>query len=816
MTALPFQLQLPIHGMSCASCASRVERALGRVKDVVSAHVNLTTERAYIESDHTLLLQDLITVIEKTGFDVPLTTTNLNIEGMSCASCAARLERALQKRPDVTDATVNLATERASITGIATTQQLIETVSATGFKGHATQNTISENDEKDKRRNAEFSLLKRHLLSAAFLWGAIAALEMIPGVARAIGLQWDAILQFGLATLLLAWPGWRFFQHGFPALWRRAPEMNSLVAVGSLAAYLYSALATFAPHMLPQGTIYLYYEAAAGIVTLVLLGRFLEARAKGRTSEALRALTGLQAKTAHVLHGDTFQDRPIDDVTSGDIIAIRPGERLPVDGVMIEGDTWIDESMITGEPMPIAKKAGDEVIAGTVNQKGAFHFRATAVRGDTMLSHIITMVEQAQGSKLPIQSLVNAITRWFVPAIMSIALLTFIIWFVWGPSPSLSFALVNAVAVLIAACPCAMGLATPTAIMMGTGKGAELGILFRKGEALQKLEHSKAIALDKTGTLTEGRPTLTDFHTRPGFERHALLRLIAAVEARSEHPIAHALVQQAEKDSLTLPDVTDFHAVTGMGVEAKSEGNTIHIGSARYMHSLNIDTVPFSAHEEVLGHEGKSPLYAALNHKLATILAVADPIKATSKNAVTMLKELGLKVIMVTGDQAHTAETIARQLGIEEVVSNVLPEGKVDAIQRLQKEHGCVAFVGDGINDAPALAQADIGLAVGGGTDIALEAADVVLVNGQLSTIISALTLSRETLRIIKQNLFWAFAYNIILVPIAAGILYPLWGLLLSPMFAAGAMALSSVCVLTNTLRLRRFAPPILAQKENA
>jgi Au+-exporting ATPase len=581
--------------------------------------------------------------------------------------------------------------------------------------------------------------------------------------------------------------------------------MNSLVAVGSLAAYGYSLVATFAPGVLPAGTVNVYFEAAAVIVTLILLGRLLEARAKGRTSEAIKRLVGLQAKTARVRRDGMVIDLPIGSVVSGDIIEVRPGERVPVDGEVVEGNSYVDESMITGEPIPVSKTVGSEVVGGTVNQKGAFAFRATAVGGNTVLSQIIRMVEEAQGSKLPIQALVDKVTMWFVPAVFAVAALTFTAWLTFSPSPALTFALINAVAVLIIACPCAMGLATPTSIMVGTGRGAELGVLFRKGEALQLLKDAKVVAVDKTGTLTEGKPALTDLELADGFERTNVLGLVASVEAKSEHPIARAIVDAAAEEGIAVPTVSDFESVTGFGVKARVDGKHIEIGADRFMVELGHDVAAFAAVAERLGTEGKSPLYAAIDGNLATIIAVADPIKDTTPAAIKAMHDLGLKVAMITGDNARTAKAIATRLGIDEVVAEVLPDGKVDAVRHLKGQYGKTAFVGDGINDAPALAEADVGLAIGTGTDIAIEAADVVLMSGSLQGVPNAIALSKATIGNIRQNLFWAFAYNTALIPIAAGALFPAFGMLLSPVFAAGAMALSSVFVLGNALRLRRF-----------
>ena len=817
-------ISLPVEGMTCASCVGSIERALKAVPGVESVSVNLATERANITTDTTVSRTKLVEAIEKAGYSVPAKSVppagpvELSVEGMTCASCVGRVERALKAISGVTNAVVNLATERATIHGTADTATLIAAIADAGYEAKligASGNSAShdEEDERAERKDAERRALTRDFTIAAVLTAPVFLLEMgshiIPGVhgliEATIGMQWNWYIQFILTSLVLFIPGIRFYEKGLPALWRLAPDMNSLVAVGTLAAYGYSLVATFAPGFLPAGTINVYYEAAAVIVTLILLGRLLEARAKGRTSEAIKRLAGLQAKTARVRRNGDVIDLPIDAVISGDIVEVRPGERLPVDGEVVEGISYVDESMITGEPIPVAKSVGSEIVGGTVNQKGAFAYRATAVGGNTVLSQIIRMVEEAQGSKLPIQALVDKVTMWFVPAVFAAAALTFAAWLILGPSPALTFALVNAVAVLIIACPCAMGLATPTSIMVGTGRGAELGVLFRKGEALQLLKDAKVVALDKTGTLTEGKPALTDLELASGFDRANVLALVAAVEAKSEHPIARAIVDAAVGEGLSLSTVSDFESVTGFGVKAVVESKRIEIGADRYMVELGYDVSAFAKVAERLGNEGKSPLYAAIDGKLAAIIAVADPIKETTPAAIKAMHNLGLKVAMITGDNARTAKAIAARLGIDEVVAEVLPDGKVEAIRRLKAQYGQTAFVGDGINDAPALAEADVGLAIGTGTDIAIEAADVVLMSGSLLGVPNAIALSKATIGNIRQNLFWAFAYNTALVPVAAGLLYPAYGILLSPVFAAGAMALSSVFVLGNALRLRSF-----------
>jgi len=811
-------ISLPIEGMTCASCVGRVEAALTKVPGVESVSVNLTTERATIHVTEEVNRTALIEAVHKVGYEVPTSKIELNVIGMTCASCVGRVEKALRSVPGVVEATVNLATERASIYGSAAPAELISAIERIGYEAKVVDSLSSLQAVAESQKESELFKLKRDLILAAALSLPVFLMEMgahlIPGVHElimdTISMKTSWYMQFVLTALVLAFPGRRFYQKGFPALFRLAPDMNSLVAVGTAAAFGYSMVATFASGLLPEGAVNVYYEAAAVIVVLILLGRFLEARAKGRTSEAIKRLAKMQVKEAHVMRNHGFLDVPINEVVLNDVLEVRPGERVPLDGEVTNGKSFVDESMITGEPIPVEKTLGSSVVGGTVNQKGILEMRATAVGNQTMLSQIIRMVEQAQGSKLPIQALVDKVTMWFVPAVMGAALITFTSWMIFGPSPALTFALVNAVSVLIIACPCAMGLATPTSIMVGTGRGAELGVLFRKGEALQLLKDAKVVAVDKTGTLTEGRPVLTDLEVAEGFERNSLLAKVGAVESKSEHPIARAIVAAATENGQSLPALTDFESVTGMGVRARVEGALVEVGADRFMRQLGLDLNVFAQTAEQLGKEGKSPLYASIDGQLAGIIAVADPIKTSTPGAIAALHQLGLKVAMITGDNAKTAHTIASQLGIDEVIAEVMPAGKVDTVRRLRTTYGQIAFVGDGINDAPALAEADVGLAIGTGTDIAVESADVVLMSGNLQGVPNAIALSKATIGNIHQNLFWAFAYNTALIPVAAGALYPAWGLLLSPVFAAGAMALSSVFVLGNALRLRTFKPPLV------
>lgn len=812
------RFELDIEGMSCASCAARIEKALKKIPEVLEANVNLSTEKAYVTAVSSLQQQALVKAIQKAGFDVKADQLELNIEGMTCASCVARVEKALNKVEGVTAASVNLATETVQVSGSnLNIANLIQAVKKAGYETQLKTAKVNFTEQQNfqQKKAEETASLYRDLWIALALALPVFILEMgshlLPSfhhfVVHNIGTQNSWYIQFVLTTLVLLFPGRRFYQHGIPALLRLAPDMNSLVTVGTAAAYLFSVIATFFPFLLPQATVHVYFEAAAVIIALILLGRYLEARAKGKTSQAIQYLIGLQPKTARVLQDGQWLDLPISEVQQDMIIEIRPGEKVAVDGVVTSGHSYVDEAMVTGEPVPIAKNIDDKVVGGTINQNGTLQIRATAVGEDSVLAQIIKMVEQAQGAKLPIQAAVDKVTLWFVPAVMGLALLTFMVWFLLGPEPQLSYALVNAVAVLIIACPCAMGLATPTSIMVGTGRAAEMGVLFRKGEALQLLQQTKVVAVDKTGTLTEGKPVMTDFQVLEGFNEQQVLQLIASVEAKSEHPIAYAIVQAAKEQQIELIEVSEFDSITGAGIKAQINNQDIQIGAERLMQQLGLNTEYFAGIASKLGQEGKTPLYAALDGKLAAIIAVADPIKDTSFKAIEELHRQGLKVAMITGDNPHTANAVAQQLKIDHVIAEVLPHEKVDAVKMLQKEHGIVTFVGDGINDAPALAQSDVGMAIGTGTDVAIEAADVVLMSGNMQHVATGIGISQATIKNIRQNLFWAFVYNIALIPIAAGILYPFFGILLSPMFAAGAMALSSVFVVSNALRLKLYQP---------
>ncbi|UYZ84254.1 heavy metal translocating P-type ATPase [Entomomonas sp. E2T0] len=739
---------------------------------------------------------------------------DLNIQGMSCAACVGRVERALKKVDGVAEANVNLATHKAHITLAKplADELLTAAVSKAGYEAQVIKEDQPVIDDSQQEQQ-DIDKLKFALLIAVVLTVPVFLLEMGGHISstvhhfvlNTIGEQNSWYSQWFLTTLVMLIPGFNFYKKGIPALLRLAPDMNSLVAVGTLAAYCYSVIATFTPQLLPKGTVHVYYEAAAVIITLILIGRLLEAKAKGRTSQAIKRLVQLQVSHARVHRDNQLIEIPIEQVQANDLIDILPGERIPVDGVVVEGNSYIDESMITGEPIPVKKQIDDPVVGSTVNQRGALTIKATKVGSDTVLAQIIRMVEQAQGSKLPIQAIIDKVTLWFVPTVMALAVITFIIWMIFAQESALSFALVNAVAVLIVACPCAMGLATPVSIMVGTGRAAEAGILIRKGEALQILRDVQVVALDKTGTLTKGKPELTDFICIENYDKNTALSLMASLEAKSEHPIAEAITQYAKQLNITLLPIEDFTTVTGQGLQASNQQQMVKVGTAYFMQQQGIATEHFNDDILRLAKEGKTPFYMAVDNKLVAIAAVADPIKETTPNAIKALHQLGLKVAMITGDNRHTAEAIAKQLDIDQVVAEVLPDGKVTAIKELKKQ-GNLVFVGDGINDAPALAEANIGIAIGTGTDIAIEAADVVLMSGDLMGVVKAISLSKATIRNIYQNIFWAFAYNTALIPIAMGILYPFFSILLSPAIAAGAMALSSIFVLGNALRLKRFS----------
>ena len=810
-----------VEGMSCASCASRVEKALEGVAGTKHAAVNLASGKATVSGD--AAPEAIRAAMDRAGYPVPVAEVVLDVHQMTCASCVARVEKALAAVPGVLDATANLAQESATVRlldGAATPADLAAAVRTIGYEATPRADDAPPADDRKER---EAQHLARMTVLAAALTLPVFVMEMgghlFPAfhhwIAATIGIQTSRLIQFVLTTAVLLGPGLQFYRKGLPALLRGAPDMNSLVAIGTLAAWSFSVVATFAPGVLPEGAAQVYFEAAAVIVTLILLGRTLEARAKGRTGEAIRKLMQLQARTATVVRNGTVAEIPVEAIVAGDLVRIRPGERVAVDGIVTEGASWIDESMLTGEPVPVPKEPGAEVTGGTVNGTGALTFRATRVGRDTTLAQIIRMVEQAQSARLPIQSLVNRITAVFVPVVMGIALITVGVWFAFGPEPALTHALVAGVAVLIIACPCAMGLATPTSIMVGTGRAAELGVLFRKGDALQSLSDARIVAFDKTGTLTQGRPEVVAFRTADGQDPDRVLALAAALEARSEHPIAGAVVRAARARSLAVADASDFASETGYGVSGRVEGHSVTVGARRLFDREGLALGNLAEAADAQAGEGRTPLFIAVDGTVAAMVSVADPVKPGARDAVEALHALGLEVAMITGDARRTAEAIAAELGIDHVVAEVLPEGKVAAVDSL-KARGRTAFVGDGINDAPALATADVGIAIGTGTDVAIESADVVLASGDVRGVVNAFHVSTRTMANIRQNLFWAFGYNALLIPVAAGVLFPFGGPLLSPMLAAGAMALSSVFVLSNALRLRRIAPELAPREAPA
>ncbi|TVS13371.1 MAG: copper-translocating P-type ATPase [Gammaproteobacteria bacterium] len=746
--------------------------------------------------------------------------TTLLVEGMHCASCVGRVEQALRTIPGVEQAAVNLATGTASVhlrDDFGSADTLCAAVADAGYA--ATLKTAASVADAGERQADEAMRLQRTLLIAAVFTLPIFVLDMgshmIPPMHHwllaNVGQQNLFYLFFVLASVVQFGPGREFYRVGLPALLRGTPEMNSLVMLGTSAAWGYSVVATFTPGVLPEGTVNVYFEAAAVIITLILLGRWLEARARGRTGEAIGRLLSLQARSARVIRDGVAQTVAIDAVRVGDCIEVRPGEQVPLDGRVEEGEAYVDESMLTGEPVPVSKAVDAEVVGGTLLRSGSLRFVVTRVGDDTVLARIVRLVEEAQGTRLPIEALVNRVTGIFVPIVIGVALLTFLVWLTFGPEPALTFALVNAVAVLIIACPCAMGLATPTSIMVGTGKGAELGVLFRRGDALQALQDVDVVIFDKTGTLTEGRPSLTSFECLEGWAEDDVLASVAAAEKRSEHPVGEAIVAAAGERGLQVPEPEGFASEAGRGVSARVQGRQIVVGSARYLSEAGVDVAALKERADAFAEEGRTPILAAVDGQAAAAFGIADAIKSSSRATITAIRDRGLRVVMMTGDNARTAHRIAAELGIDEVFAEVLPEGKVDALRSLQEAGSKVAFVGDGINDAPALAQAEVGIAIGSGTDVAIEAAEVVLISSDLRNVAHAIALSQATLRNIRQNLFWAFAYNACLIPVAAGVLYPMFAILLSPVFAAAAMAASSVCVVTNALRLKRFEPPPIA-----
>lgn len=800
-------LEIGVEGMTCASCSSRIERGLNRLPGVV-ATVNLTTEQAAVTVDPAQSSAAAIaSAIAELGYQPVLARSTLAVEGMTCASCVRRVEKTLLRVPGVLEATVNLATERAAVTYFpdsADPAQLIAAIVAAGYGAHAIEAAGDAQDRKATLRRA----MRRDVMLAVVL--AIPVLVLAMGAAL-----WPAFadllariapfahfwswLQALLATAVLAGPGRRFFRPGWIAYRHFSPDMNSLVATGTGAAWLFSMLVLLRPDWFPVGARHVYFDSAAVVIAAVLLGKYLEEIAKGRTSAAIRQLLNLQAKEAHVWREGREVSVPVSLVQPGDHLVLRPGERIPADGVVIEGESYVDSAMLTGEPLPELKHPGDSVVGATINGAGRLLIEARAVGQDTVLAQIVRAVEAAQTGKLPIQGLADRVVRVFAPLVIAIALLSFALWMLWGPAPAITVALLSAVAVLVVACPCAMGLATPAAVMVGTGRAAELGVLFRKGAALEALAGIDTLLFDKTGTLTQGHPEVSEL---PATEGEALLRLAAAVESASEHPLARALVREAAARQITLPAVTEFQAIPGKGVEGVVEGQRVLVGTALWLQERGVVVAESDPEAEA----GQIWMWVAVAGQLRGKIGVSDTLRPEAAAVIRQLQKMGLTVAMVTGDRSAAAHTIAAQLGITEVFAQVLPQDKAVVVQRWQNQGHKVAFVGEGINDSPALAQADVGIALATGTDIAMESAAITLTHGDLGGVVTAIQVARKSMATIRGNLFWAFFYNILLIPVAAGALIP-WGIQLNPMFAGVAMGLSSVFVLTNSLRLKGLRP---------
>ena len=808
------RLDLPIGGMHCAGCVARIEKVLQDLPGVQEAQVNLATETATLRyAPAAVTLEQVVQAVQASGYQVRLEHTTIPVKGMHCAGCVGTIERALQSVPGVVQAQVNLATEQATVTYVPSSVEVSTLRQAITRAGYEPLELPADAD-RPPQHSAKIDALQE--LQRRFLVSLGLSLPVVVGSMGAM-LSWmpawlsHPLWLFALATPVQFWAGWPFYQGLWSTLKHRTADMNTLIALGTSAAYLYSVAMTFLPGLFAVGHgmhVHVYYETSVVIITLILLGRLLEARARGRTSAAIRALMGLRPKTARILRDGVAEDVPVEDVKTGELVLVRPGEQVPVDGRIIEGHSTLDESMLTGESLPVEKAAGAEVFGATLNKTGSFTLLATGVGSQTVLAQIIRLVQEAQGSKAPIQRLADYVASIFVPAVLGIAALTLLIWALFGPEPSFTFALLNCVAVLIIACPCALGLATPTAIMVGTGKGAELGVLFKNAPSIERASKLQTIVLDKTGTLTQGKPTVTDIVTQAGFTEAEVLRLAASAERSSEHPLGEAIVESARARGLTLEASQDFQAMPGHGIRTTVGTQTVLVGNAQCMQEAHVALGGLREAAEALASDGKTPVYVAVHGRGAGLIAVADTLKPYAREAVEALRALGLEVLMMTGDHQRTATAIGRKLGIAQVLAEVLPEEKSRQIKALQATGKRVAMVGDGINDAPALAQADVGIAIGTGTDVAMEAADITLMSGDVRGIATAMHLSHRTMRTIKQNLFWAFIYNIVGIPIAAGLLYPAFGILLNPMLAAVAMALSSVSVVTNSLRLRRARVP--------
>jgi len=811
-----------ITGMTCTACARTVQKGLSETPGVKQADVNFASEKASIEYDPTKVnLAKIKNAVSELGYGIAVKKSIFPVAGMTCASCVARVEEALSSVPGVVSANVNLASEKATVEYLEGTAvaDMRRAVKDAGYELGPEARALEDVTTAAQR---EIRALRNRFILAVILAATIMILGFSPPFAGRPYLLW------ALATPVQFWAGLRFYRGALGALKHKTSDMNTLISVGTSVAYFYSLIAVIFPSLFAAGMLelHLYFDTSATIIALVLLGRFLEARARGQTSEALKKLIGMQPKTALVIREGEQRQISVEDVQAGDLILVRPGERIPVDGIVREGYSSIDESMITGESIPVERSVGDEVIGATINKTGSFQFEATKVGKDTTLARIVRMVEEAQGSKAPIQRLADVIASYFVPAVIGVAIVTFVIWYFVGPAPALTFALLNFVAVLIIACPCALGLATPTAIMVGTGKGAEHGILIKNGEALERAHQINTVLLDKTGTLTRGEPVVTDVVAAPSSSPEEVLRLAASAEHSSEHPLGEAVVKAALEKKLGLSPSSDFNAIPGQGVEASVEGKRLFLGNLKLMEERGFSLNGLEKKAAKLLEGGKTVMFLGWGSRVAGIIGLADTLKPSAREAVQALRRMGIETAMLTGDNRRTAEAIAREAGIDRVLAEVLPEHKAGEVKKLQQEGMVVAMVGDGINDAPALAQADVGIAIGTGTDVAMETGDITLISGDLMGVVTGISLSKRTMRTIKQNLFWAFAYNTALIPVAAGVLYLIFGKtgvpsglhfilgeygFLNPMLAAAAMAASSITVVSNSLRLRRFKPAKLA-----
>lgn len=820
-----------VEGMTCASCASTVEKTAKKVSGVMEASVNLASEKLHLKVDEKTYSPDALKrEIDAAGYGVvmpQLVTKTFDVEGMTCASCSATVEKTAGKLEGMEAASVNLASEKMSVTYNPlhlSVRDIADAVSQSGYKAVLKDKEQTEVDEpvKDKSESKEKIIRDRTILIAIFTI-PLFYISMAPMVGLSLPAVVDHMMNpvlYSLVQLVLTipvmWYGRSYFQQGFKTLSKGHPNMNSLISLGTAAAFVYSAAATYA--IIFDGAdlaMMLYYETAAVILAFHTLGKYLEERSKGRMSEAIQKLMDLAPKTARIVHNGQEDEVAIENVTPGDIVRVRPGEKMPVDGVIVKGRTAVDESMLTGESMPVEKEEGDAIIGASMNKNGSVDYRATKVGEDTTLSQIIKLVEEAQGSKAPIAKLADIITGYFVPIVMALAVISGIVWLLAGQS--FIFSLTILISVLVIACPCALGLATPTAIMVGTGKGAEHGVLIKSGDALETIHNVETIVFDKTGTLTEGKPVVTDIFTTEdsNFSKDFLLKMAASAEKGSEHPLGEAIVKEAEEKGIKVHDSTHFEAIPGQGLKAEVEGKVLFFGNKKLMNEQSLEYTHLEDQANTFADEGKTPMYLAINNKVAGLIAVADTLKENSVETVQALKNLGIEVAMITGDNTRTANAVAELAGIDRVLSDVLPEDKANEVRKLQAEGKKVAMVGDGINDAPALAQSDIGIAIGSGTDVAVESADVVLMRSDVKEVLTAIELSKATLKNIKQNLFWAFAYNIIGIPIAMGLLFLLGGPLLNPVFAAAAMSFSSVSVLLNALRLKNFTPAKAGEVQN-